>query len=188
EPEQLAKAGEASVNIVASSSGLPLAKVLNKLYGTPYVVGLPIGKAAAKNLIQNAEKAIQTGENIIPVKAEKEKITSVKPVYIIGEPVFASELATCLTEDLKTENVRIISPFDNELNCGTYAESEDETFDLLKDAGTLIADPLYKRILSLNSDVKFIPFPHEAYSGRIYRSDIPMFIGEEIIPWLEKLL
>ena len=33
---------------------------------------------------------------------------------------------------------------------------------------------------------KFISLPHEGYSGRIYRKDIPVFIGEGFNNWLKK--
>jgi len=35
----------------------------------------------------------------------------------------------------------------------------------------VIADPIYSRIIQPGT--KFISLPHEAFSGRIYRKDIP---------------
>ena len=46
-------------------------------------------------------------------------------------------------------------------------------------AQRIIADPIYARLLPEEAD-KFISFPHEAYSGRHYRDQIPVFIGEAI--------
>ena len=43
--EELAQAGRAHVNLVVSSSGLAAAKALKKLFGTPYVIGVPMGEA-----------------------------------------------------------------------------------------------------------------------------------------------
>ena len=55
----------------------------------------------------------------------------------------------------------------------------------LKDAAAVIADPLYRRILPGDRKVRFLDFPHEGYSGRIYRKDIPVFIGEGWNRWVE---
>ena len=41
--EEIAQAGGAHVNLVVSSTGLAAAKKLQKLFGTPYVVGIPVG-------------------------------------------------------------------------------------------------------------------------------------------------
>ena len=38
----------------------------------------------------------------------------------------------------------------------------------------VIADPLYKPICP--AETKFISLPHEAFSGRLYRSDIPNLV------------
>ena len=49
-------------------------------------------------------------------------------------------------------------------------------------ARKVIADPIYSRLLPDEAD-KFISFPHEAYSGRHYRKDIPCFIGSFVEEW-----
>lgn len=38
----------------------------------------------------------------------------------------------------------------------------------------MIADPLYRPIVP--QDSQFFPLPHEAYSGRIYRKQIPNLV------------
>ena len=50
----------------------------------------------------------------------------------------------------------------------------------LKNAGTVIADPLYAPIAK---GKKFIALPHEAYSGRIFRESIP-----DLTESIEKIL
>ena len=42
--ETLSLAGAAEVNLVVSSVGIPAAKVLKEKFGTPYVIGTPIGE------------------------------------------------------------------------------------------------------------------------------------------------
>ena len=58
---------------------------------------------------------------------------------------------------------------------------------VLKDAKCVIADPIYRRILTRDEHGNlphFINIPHEAYSGRMYRSHIPTFIGAGFTDWL----
>ena len=57
--EELTEAGRASVNLVVSATGLGVAKVLKELFGSPYVVGTPIGAAlqeALKHAVLNTAK------------------------------------------------------------------------------------------------------------------------------------
>ena len=46
--ESLANTAAARVNVVVSSSGLPLAQSLERAFGTPYVCGLPVGGLAPR--------------------------------------------------------------------------------------------------------------------------------------------
>ena len=63
------------------------------------------------------------------------------------------------------------------LPCGRQAASEGEIFALAKTASFVAADPLYKP--AVPQGVPFASFPHEACSGRIWRKDIPLFIGQD---------
>ena len=106
---------------------------------------------------------------------------------IIGEAVQAASLAAALEAETGRA-ARVVCPVEaaDELLCpgDARATDEDELLPLLKDAKTVIADPLYQPICPKNAS--FIPLPHEAFSGRIYRRDIPdltkstKFILEEL--------
>jgi nitrogenase molybdenum-cofactor synthesis protein NifE len=106
-------------------------------------------------------------------------------VYIIGEPVFASSLRACLEQDYGARNVRIICPLEETCGvlreCDLHTDEEDDFAAAAEIADVVIADPVYRRILPRGKSVQFVDFPHEAYSGRLYRSGIPMFIGSRIL-------
>jgi hypothetical protein len=51
---------------------------------------------------------------------------------------------------------------------------EDDIIPELEEASFIIADPLYKPICP--DKAKFIPLPTEAFSGRMYRDQIPDLI------------
>ena len=112
--------------------------------------------------------------------------------WIIGEPVFAASLRRALEEGLGFKHVRIICPMEKDAgvlrSCDVMTCEEDEIGELISGGKMAIADPIYRRIVSPESSVKFIDFPHEAYSGRIYRDEIPVFIGQNVERWFAEKL
>ena len=56
----------------------------------------------------------------------------------------------------------------------------------LEDAKVVIADPLFQPICP--NRAKFIPLPSEAFSGRLYRKDIPNLIDDFETFWKELLV
>jgi hypothetical protein len=191
--EQLSRAGRADVNVVVSALGLPAAKELHALYGTPYVTGIPIGFRAADRLLDSVlhAAAVSAGSDCPAVSdsSGRSGTGSVRePVWIIGEPVFASSLRRCLRLDFDVRDVRIICPLEEDagvLEPSDICTDEEEDIEtLLKSAGTVIADPVYRRALSAGASACFVDFPHIAYSGRLYREDVPVFAGSGIVRWL----
>ena len=55
----------------------------------------------------------------------------------------------------------------------------------MKKAKLTIADPMYQAVAP---GKPFVRFPHEGYSGRIWRKEIPVFAGEELTRWLKERL
>ena len=89
--EELSQAGGAHVNLVVSATGLRVAKVLQELFGTPYVVGVPMGEDYGA-LIQNAlAEAVATGENRFPLCDLPDG-----KILVIGEAVTTLSLASGL--------------------------------------------------------------------------------------------
>lgn len=169
--EEIGRAAEASVNLVVSSVGLRAAKVLQKKFGTPYVVGLPVG-AFAPVVAADMKKAIETGECQVSVLKRPQAIQA--KTAIVGEAVVSASLAA----DMSLRDgvpVRVISTLELEdeiLVAGdAKAREEEELEDCFKNLEVLIGDPLFKPIVP--ESVTFKPLPHEAYSGRIYRKEIP---------------
>jgi nitrogenase molybdenum-iron protein alpha/beta subunit len=169
EPEELAEAGKAQVNLVVSSVGIPLARILREKFATPYVVGTPAGakfnqllSAALRESATDCKNRTVFADYCAPADA---------PVAIIGESVTARSLACALHLEYGKE-ARVISALETEdgILCAgdRVAESEEEVIDALHCVHAVIADPLYKRILP--AGCAFYSLPHEAFSGRIYHS------------------
>ena len=170
--EEISEAGSAHVNLVVSASGLGAAKALQELFGTPYVVGVPVGSDYGAAVAKALKTAVATVENQFP-SCERNG----NDIVIIGEGVTSLSLASALemTYELGT---KIISP--TECDAGilrskdSMVRSEEEIEKILSNAKIVIADPLYQPICP--EDTKFVSLPAEAFSGRIYRQQIPNLI------------
>ena len=172
--EDLARAGSAHVNLVVSSTGLAAAKALQELFGTPYVVGVPMG-AEYSTLIRDAlQTAAATGENQFPVCEQ-----TGEDILLIGEAVASVSLASAM--ELTTgKGVRVICPTEcgEELLRGKdlALQDEEEIEAALQTAKLVIADPLFRPICP--DSAHFVSLPAEACSGRIYREEIPNLVTE----------
>lgn len=172
--EELVKAGQAHVNLVVSATGLGVASVLKEMFGTPYVVGVPMGKAYAGKVENALRRAVECGEDQI-VREEKDG----GEIVIVGEGVTSLSLAQAI--ELETGNgVKVLCA--TECEEGILREKdemtpdEEEIEEALQGAKVMIADPLYRPICPAGA--KFIPLPVEAFSGRIYRNEIPNLVTE----------
>lgn len=180
--EEIKDSGRANVNLVVSYSGLPAAKALYEIFGTPYVVGTPIGTVLSKKIMEDLKCSAESGKAIISY--EKRDISDSADMVIIGESIFSESLAFALTEEYR-KNVKVLCPLETDTSLmlpGDYAaQDEDDLIPYLKTAKAVIADPLYRPICP--ESVQFISLPHEAFSGRIYREDIPNIIGRWFLSW-----
>ena len=181
--EDMAKAGSAHVNLVVSSTGLGAAKALQEMFGTPYVVGVPLGEAFSAILRDALNTAVSTGENQFP-KSD----LPVGDIVLIGEAVTSLSLASAL-ELTAGKAVRVLCPTECEDGLlrekDLHLQSEEEIAAALAGAGILIADPLFRPICP--EDTRFAELPAENFSGRIWRQEIPNLIsGFE--PFVRKVL
>lgn len=176
--EMLMGAGGAWANLVVSAAGLPLARLLREKYGTPYVAGIPIGGRLAGTLFAALRQAAAGEAAGDPLAVSQE--AGCRPALVVGEPVWALSMRAAMLAKGFTDvrAVTMLAPYPLPfLPCGRQAASEGEIFALAKTASFVAADPLYKP--AVPQGVPFASFPHEACSGRIWRKDIPLFIGQD---------
>lgn len=162
--EEISNAGGAHVNLVVSASGLAAAKVLQSRFGTPYVAGVPIGEKLGKML----ENALKTGESPDIPGLDGEDIV------IIGEGVTSSSLAWAIElETGRSARVLCTTECDAALlrKKDRLCRFEEELEAALKNAKTIIADPMFRPICPAGA--KFVELPAESCSGRIWREQIP---------------
>lgn len=177
--DDIKNAGDADVNLVVSYSGIGAAKYMYEELNIPYVVGTPFGKEFARKVIEDLKEVKATKEN--KISYSNRKIDKNAEITIVGESVMSESLAYAITKE-KGKTVNVISALETDekllLEGDKIAMYEDDIEECLKNSKTIIADPLYRPICPLDSN--FISLPHEAFSGRIYRDEIPNIINKSL--------
>lgn len=98
-------------------------------------------------------------------------------ILIIGEEVFAQSLTAAinqLTPDCR-HGLQAFAVWPDV----DHGFPEDVLAELIRKSRYIIGDPLYRTIPHDSAQNTFVDFPHEAYSGRIFRDRIPVFIGKD---------
>lgn len=170
---EMRNAGDASVNLVVSNTGLGAAKALKEMFGTPYVVGVPYGQSYTELLISALKTSAETGQNRI----WKSDMFG-EDIVIIGEGVQSVSLASAIELSI-CEGTKVLSP----LECGAgilrkkdmLTPWEEDIEKNLGGAKIIIADPLFKPICP--DSAKFISLPAESFSGRMFSTDIPDLVS-----------
>ncbi len=177
--EYIKNAGDADVNLAVSYSGMGAAKYMYENLNIPYVVGTPFGKEFANKVIEDLKEVKSTKEN--KVSYDNRKIDKDAEITIVGESIMSESLAYAISKE-KNKTVNVISSLETDekllLEGDKIAIFEDDIEKCLKNSKTIIADPLFRPICPLDSN--FISLPHEAFSGRIYRDEIPNIINKSL--------
>lgn len=171
--EDIQRSAAAQVNLVVSWSGFAAAKKLQALYGTPYVIGMPVGEQFTAQALEALRQSAQdkTCRNLCEPASPNGKLA------LIGESVASLSLAAALRREGAGE-IRVICPVSCEKHPGMIrALDEDELVKALDSVETVVADPLYQPICK---GKRFVRLPHEAFSGRLFRrEDVNLLTGFE---------
>lgn len=195
----IARSAEADVNLVLSSTALDAARVLQERFGTPYVVGLPMGDAACTRVADLLKEAALTGESKTLWEAGSAAETAKDSrTLIIGEPVYTASLrwvleqgATCALAGPAVgpaSDIQILCPLEDP--CGCLRDTDRQSWRepviraALAEADVIYADPLYRNLLPVGSlegtsPKEFHDVPVENYSGRMYRDQMQVFLGPD---------
>ena len=200
--EEISRAGEADVNLVVSAAGLGAARVLHRRFGMPYAVGIPVGNELpglmADNMkikvkefrerrsaggqaegFEEAEISVHSGVFLGGRSSEDGRSYEKGFAAVIGEGVASLSLASTVELECGIPSKVLCAtecPEDMLRECDRITPDEDDIIPELEGAAYVIADPLYRPIVP--TEAKFIALPHEAFSGRIYRDDIPDLIKD----------
>ena len=162
-----------AVNVVVSSAGRIPARFMKGAAGIPFVEGLPLGREMTARLLAAVRETAADGKDrrIFEEPGTGEK--GAGRILVIGEEIFSRTLAAALGgEALGAE---ALWPSTDE------GLDEDILMEKVNAARLVIGDPLFRTVLR-NPETKFSEFPHEGYSGRIFRDRIPVFTGRDFKP------
>ncbi|WHH58726.1 nitrogenase component 1 [Petroclostridium sp. X23] len=177
--EQLSDSSAAAVNIVVSASGLAVAEYFSGVFGTPYVIGQPIGTYHTDNLCKLIQKAQDTGENqFMRIPEDTARI------LLIGEHVTMHSLRACLYEDLGISGVDIGCPFRriSQINASNdMALLSEKDIKNIANSGKythIIGDPFFEQLIT--EPLHFTPLPHVAVSSKVHWEKPLELAGEKI--------
>ena len=178
-PEEIAMAGKASVNLVISSCGIAAAEYLKNRFGTPYVTGVPYGKAFADELLLSLKKAVEQGICFSPHTSRT--VPDKGGISVVGESITASSFAAALAADCGVP-VRVLCPAALQpavlAPCDSVIDCEDQISAAFSESEIVFADPLFEPVCP--AGVRFIRYPHEAFSGRCFSGEIKNHICREL--------
>lgn len=172
---KIARASAADVNLVVSYGGLAAAQELERRFGTPYVVGVPMGRSLQGSIAMDIRMAAAMKQN--RYTCAKRIGPDRTDITIIGESVYSTSLAAVLSHEYGY-GVCVLCPLhstdDILTEWDSLIESESEIAAAVQDSPIIIADPLYQPICP--DTARFIPLGHEGFSGRLYEKEIPNLI------------
>ncbi len=184
----LSRAGEAQVNLVVSGVGMKTALALRERFGTPYVVGTPTGAAFSARILETLAQTAHDG--ICRMAFSETEAPQAGDIFVIGEGVLSRSLAAAVSMECGV-TPRVVYPLellpelDGMLSAGDlHAMEEEDIQSACKNAELVVADPLYQPILP--AGCRFLPMPHEAFSGRMFRRDIPELPNLNIKTWFSQ--
>lgn len=178
--KEIEKTLKGAVNLVVSTGAVKVAKYLEKEYGIPYIVDVPVGQVNSEILA-----GLLLNKNLTRTYVDKSEKRSDK-VLIIGEQVWANAFRKYMAYEKGFENIKVVSYFkmledymsQGDIKMNTEKDLEEIVLDY--QANIVIGDPFYKKFFKELDKVKFIEVPHLAVSSRLYWDHQINYVGDEI--------
>lgn len=189
---EIAGAAGAKLNIAVSVSGIKTVKDLHKKYGTPYLIGYPLGAVQTKQWKDTVHNLLtgctaKTADQNVAVRKNGRR------ALIIHEQLTACALRDLLETEFGYETVDVASFF--KMNKGLKQKNdiqikeeavitaflrEQEKYDLV------VADPLCFGLIPY--ETKKIMLPHIAVSAIVFANKSPNIFGEKASAYFQKML
>ena len=190
---EIAGASGAKLNIAVSVSGIKTVRFLNKKYGTPYMIGYPMGEIQTKKWKEKVHK-ILNGQSALEDTKSESFPDKQKRALIIGEQLTACALRNMLEEEFDYGTVDVASFFkmDDGLKRekDLHIKDEQKIKDFLNEQAPydlVIADPFCFPLLPYEPDKK-IPLPHVAVSAVFFVRQSANIFGEKASQYFKKML
>jgi nitrogenase molybdenum-iron protein alpha/beta subunit len=196
--DEIRRSAEADVNLVVSAAGYDAAKILYERFGMPYAIGFPAGnelpglladqiilnlkkfkEQGGAETFESAEISVDSGVFLDGSEGKGGSTYEKGFAAVIGEGITSLSLAGTIELECGIPAKVLCAtecPEDILRECDRMTPDEDDIIPELEGAAFVIADPLYRPIVPESAE--FIPLPSEAFSGRIYRDEIPDLVAD----------
>lgn len=179
------------LNIAVSAASLHMVERLKQSYGTPYIMGYPIGSLMEKYF----KELIKAKVNIQTPPSQPERTfvnTDINGILILGDPINSCMLRNCLRMQFGISKVDIGFCFRPPSVCvqkNDFIFSEEyelkQTISARQEYDMMIGDPLFKSFIPCK---KYIDHPNIAVSGRLYASEMDRVFGKWGDAFLKKCI
>lgn len=156
------KMTSAALNLVLSHEGLGLAQYMEREYGIPFLMHVPVGLWGMRRLIKVLAEI--TNDPLIWARQKQYNLTSrpqsEQKAVVLGEPLLASCIAACLRHDFGIKRVKTASLLKSVRKSSIYQEKGFANIILLENESALgqwldrvqpdimIGDSTYQRLLA----------------------------------------
>lgn len=188
--ESIRGASHSRLNIAVSVSALPVVRKLQQQYGTPYLVGFPMGKKDTACWKETVTAFLRgEGQAVLPSVAPG----TGKRVLIVGEQVASENLRRLLEGEFHCQaDVASYFTMDpvlmRENDCRLTEEEDLARLMLQRERYDVVAaDPLILQLMGYQPDT-VIQLPHIAVSSRIFWNKSPNCFGEKGSDYFSSLL
>ena len=194
---EIAGAANAKLNIAVSASAVKVVKALKKKYGTPYLIGYPLGEKQVKDwtkVINGALCGELKVEEAMSVENSSDSFNKGKRALIIYEQVTANMLRKLLKEEFDFGTVDVASFFkmdesllqENDIQIKEEAVFTDY-INRQKKYDLIIADPFCFKLLPYEPEKKMM-LPHIGVSAVFYAKQSPNLFGEKASIYMKNIL
>lgn len=174
--------GKSKLNIAVSVAGIEIAQRLNHTYGTPYLIGYPIGSVMEEYYAKLVEFHLdeKCGMPILKMAPDTEQ----PRILIIGSPVNSCMIRKYFGAQEGMTDIDIGFCFGAPVECKEENDfvffEEEELHQTIKQKGKydiIIGDPLFKNSLFSFAE-RYVEFPEISISGRLYSHEMKRVFGK----------
>jgi hypothetical protein len=182
----LKDAPKAQVNLAVSRAGYRLSEYMRSEYGQPYLAGLPVGSAGAREYLTALERVMKSGESEI-IKGER-PMPRPGGVLVIGEQIQSNAIRRALNLGYGAEDVTVgvLYGLEEELAAEGDVDLPDERSirDEMNDGkySAVIADPFLYPLLR-DGEKRFLHHSQYAVSSKVGSAYAVSLIGERFDRW-----
>lgn len=184
--EQIRNLDQAVVNLVVTSSGLEAARLLEKKFSIPYVVGMPLeNDMEVKELL---EQTMQDKKS----RALLDK-AGTGDVLIVCEQVLGNSLRNLLQKRYPKVRVTVGTFFDLDKEIAAKGDinitSEEKMIEVLESGqySTLVGDPLFEELLEDVGGMQFVGIPHVAVSSKLHWKEMPRLLSSDVKELIDRI-